>query len=444
MMGYRTLLNGLQNLVVRRYAGPFWYRRHWLKKTEWMNEKELECLQLKLLRKLIKHCYKTIPFYQNIMDRNGINIASIKSLADIKQFPILTKKDILSAGKTIISSKYPRCFQRTAYTGGTTGTPMEIRRDICSIGNEHAFVRRQWDWAGIRFGDRCAYLTGRLIADTNRTDAKLYVFDPIMKELILSTYHLSEATAIDYARVMRKYNVKAIVGYPSAVCFLARVCIARSINVDLTAALTSSETLTSSMRTIIEEAFGCQVFDFYGSAERVCYIFTCEKGNYHINPDYGYTELVPVDQANPQRCRVVSTGFWSKAMPFVRYDTGDIVERSDKKCVCGRAFPVVESIEGRLADTIRTSSGREFGAAILTHLLYGANNILESQIIQEQIDAVRIEYVPAEGFSKKNLQVFQSLIAKHLPNELSVSFRKVDAVRRTSSGKVKPIVSRLL
>jgi phenylacetate-CoA ligase len=265
-----------------------------------------------------------------------------------------------------------------------------------------------------------------------------------MRELILSTYHLSAKTAMGYANAMERYNVKAIVGYPSAVYLLAKTCLNLGIKLKLRSALTSSEMLTDSMRTTIADAFKCKVFDFYGSAERVCYIFTCEQGKYHVIPEYGLTELIPVNGSEDGKCKIVSTGFWNMAMPFIRYDTGDTVVKSNARCRCGRVYPIVKSIAGREGDIIITRSGREYGAAILTHLLYGTNNVLESQIIQDALDHITIEYVPSEKFCPKNLKDFEKLIAYHLPSELKIDLKRVEAVKRTSIGKIKPVVSRIV
>jgi phenylacetate-CoA ligase len=414
-----------------------------LEKTQWLSEQELQQLQLKLLKKLIHHCYTTVPYYKNLMDKRGIREADIETTEDIKLFPIINKEDVLQAGASIFSTKYPRWLTRTAHTGGTTGTPMAIQRSLFSIANEHAFVRRQWDWARIGFGDRCAYLTGRLIMKPDQKNGKLYAYDPIMKELILSTYHLSPKTVVDYAKVMKKYKVKAIVGYPSAVHLLARVCLNAGIKLELHAALTSSETLVESMRETIAEAFHCKVFDFYGSAERVCYIFTCEEGSYHLIPEYGLTELIPVGTSDDSQHKVISTGFWNLAMPLIRYDLGDIVVKSNKQCYCGRTFQVIKSITGRKGDVIKTPSGREFGTAILTHLLYGTNHIVESQIIQKDLGHIIIEYVPSDCFSKKDFESFKTLIVRHLPSELKIDLKQVEAVSRTGSGKIQPVVSQL-
>jgi hypothetical protein len=119
-------------------------------------------------------------------------------------------------------------------------------------------------------GDRCAFLTGRLVARPDQTD-HLYAYDPFMKELILSTYHLSPRTARDYARVMQEYKVKALAGYPSAVHLLAQVSRNEGTRLSLSAVLTSSETLTDSMRKTISEA-SVSGIRLRQQAERVYYI----------------------------------------------------------------------------------------------------------------------------------------------------------------------------
>lgn len=444
-MNLKVVANGFATVLAKRFLGPFWIRRRWLNQTQSLNEQKLSELQLRLLKRLLCHCYATVPYYRRLMDERGMKGEDVMSLKDIKIFPVITKQEVLKAGNTLVSTKYPKWLLRKATTGGTSGVPMQVYRDLFSIGNEHAFVRRQWDWAGIRFRDRCAYLTGRVIAKPDQTE-QLCAYDPIMKELILSTYHLSPATAKSYARWVKEYKVKAIVGYPSAVHLLARTCLDSGIGIKLHAVLTTSETLVDSVRTTIRQAFDCEVFDFYGSAERVCYIHTCEHGNYHIIPEYGLTELIPIGDSTEMRHKVIATGFWNMAMPLVRYDTGDVVTKSDDSCACGRQFQLVKSIDGREGNEISTPSGRRLGTTLITHLIYvirGAIDLVEVQIIQDALNHITIEYVPGQNFLRKNLKVIKALIAEHLPSELNVDLKQVKMVARTNSGKVRPFLSLL-
>jgi len=443
-MNPKIIAKGILNLLCKRYMGPFWIRRRWLNRTQWLDKEKLEQLQLNLLKRTVRHCYRTVAYYKKIMDEYGIGMDTIKTLSDIKSFPILTKKEVLEAGDSIISSNYHKRILRTARTGGSTGTPLIVYRNWISIGNEHAFVQRQWDWAGIGVSDRCAYLMSRVVAKHGRQNHRLYAYDPFMKDLILSTHHLSIKTVKHFADAIRKYRVKAIVGYPSAISFLAKSCLNLGIELNLKAALTTSEILTPTMCQNITKAFRCKVFDFYGSAERVCYIHNCQYGNYHLIPEYGYTELIPLNGSDKKFYKVVSTGFWNSAMPLIRYDTGDIVTKTKRTCPCGRQFEVIDSIDGRQGDIIKTPSGRQLGVTLIIQILYvicGTKHILESQIVQDGLDHLTIKYVPDRKFETKDLNDFRNLLSKSLPDELKFDFRSVSTIEKTGNGKVRPLVS---
>lgn len=442
-MNFKIASKGAANLIIKRFSGPFWVRRRWLNRTQWLSCSELKDIQLKLLVRMVRHCYATVPYYRRLMDERGITVESIKTSDAIKQFPILHKKDVLAAGNSIVSTRYSRWMMTTGLTGGTTGTPLSLPRGLFSVGNEHAFARRQWDWAGIGFLDRTAYLSGRVVTDVNRTTGQLYAYDPFMRELILSTYHLSTETAQQFAEAMKYYHVKAIVGYTSSIYFLAKACLDTGMKIKLKAALTTSETINDLMRATIAEAFECRVFDFYGAAERVCYIHTCEHGSYHLIPEYGYAELIPVRSSDNNHCRIIATGFWNSGMPLLRYDIGDTVIKSDERCSCGREFGVIKSVIGRTGDVIRTPSGREYGPTLLARVSKGANNILESQIIQDTIDHINILYVPSSKFTGNDLLDFREHMARHLPAELKMNFKRVRAVERTASGKINLLVSKI-
>jgi phenylacetate-CoA ligase len=190
-------------------------------------KKKIENLQLDLLKNIVNHAYNTVPYYKRLFINNNILPSDINQISDIAKVPILTKQDIKRAGKALISKKYPSIFIRKVTTGGTTGIAANIFRDIFSISNEHAFVLRQRDFAGISINDRCAILTAREIYFPGDYKGRFYVYDPFMKELILSTYHLNYDSAIDYVYLINKYKVKAIIAYPSAIIALTLYLLIR-------------------------------------------------------------------------------------------------------------------------------------------------------------------------------------------------------------------------
>ena len=442
MCGIGFYYNCLLHFVSKRLCPLFWKRRRWLARTQWLFRDDLNSIQLQLLVKLLRHCYETVPYYRDLMDREGIHVSDVCSLKDIEAFPILSKEEVARNERALVSTKYPWLLVRKTQTGGTTGKPLNLYRDVCSIANEHAFVRRQFEWAGIGLRDRGAILLAQRVIDPSQCPDRLWCYNPFMKEVLFSSHHLNLDTGKQYLRIMEKYGVTYMYVFPSVLNVLCQVKAESSVNLKVRSIMTTAETLSNSLKQRAEEVFGCPVFDNYGSSERVCYICSCEKGNYHLVPEYGYAEFVPID-GHANRFHLVATGFWNYAMPLIRYDTGDIVALSSSTCSCGREFTTVESINGREGDIVKTASGREYGPAILTYLVRGTNHVLESQIVQDALDHVTIKYVPTEGFGQRDLESFRKSIRQHLPQELSWSLQRVAMIERTAGGKLRPVVSLL-
>lgn len=431
---------GLYTRILKRQFGPFAKRRAWLAQTQYYSDEQLKQVQLELLQYLIRHAYETVPYYKKYMQEKGFDPRDIRSLEDIERFPIITKADLKREGAAFVSTKFKDKRMRTVHTGGTTGATLPIRRDLRSIQNEHAFVRRQFDWASVGMSEPIAYLTWRRVATVHDKE-RLYGYDAALKELHLSTINLSESNIEPFAEAMRKYKVVALNAYPSAAYFMAKGLLEKNKTFPLKAVLTTSETLEPSQRQVIEKAFQCRVFDYYGSAERVCYIHTCEKGSYHILPEYGLTELIPAAAPNEECSRVVATGFWNLAMPLIRYDIGDLVVPCQGSCSCGRAFPMVKRIIGREGTYIKTPSGRILGAMaieyILARVLYSMYKmpILEGQIIQEKENLIVLEFVAMDTFTPEDENRLLGLLREEIPSEMEVSVRRIDKMRQTVSGK---------
>lgn len=437
----KATLNGATTRMIKRCPWVFGPLYKKITKTQWYSKEQMELFQLERLQHLVKHAWETVPYYNRIMREHGIMPDDIQHIEDIKRFPVISKADLKKVGWEIVSKRYWPKFLKTAHTGGTTGLPVPIRRDMMSIAREHAFVRRQMDWAGVHVTDRCAYLEGRTVAPLGEKPQRYHYYDAAMRELTLSTFHLTHELVSHYVDIIKEYKIKALIAYPSAAYVLAKGCLDKGLSLKLHCVLTTSETLDEAKKKIISEAFNCPVFDFYGSAERVVYIHTCETGSYHVIPEYGYTELIPAESPNEDCCRVISTGFWNLAMPLIRYDMGDLVRPSSRKCSCGRAFPVVEKILGRDGNIIVTPEGIELGASaiecILAKILYTMYQmpVVTGRVIQTQSDLLTLEFVPAQGFEEEHGRRLQAVLREQMPHGMRSEIRRVEQLERTPRGK---------
>jgi len=258
--------------------------------------------------------------------------------------------------------------------------------------------------------------------------------------LMLSSYHLSESAARAYVDSLCGFDPVVIQAYPSSIGFLATWMLSAGLRYggnSLRGIVTSSETLSDARRREIESAFGCRVFDWYGQFERVAAIGTCEQGRHHLLSDYSYVEMLPADDG---LFELVGTGFNNASMPLIRYRCGDFVRPAPAtvRCPCGRSFPVIEQILGRVDDSIKLPDGRSVGR--LDHLFKGVEGILEAQIRQDRLDAMAMLIVPSPTFNDRTRETLQSNVRYRLGDRIGLEIRLVDSIPRTRNGKFKGVV----
>jgi len=265
------------------------------------------------------------------------------------------------------------------------------------------------------------------------------------RNLLMSSYHISETTAPSYLDKLKQFAPVFIDSYPSAIFALAQLCEAHAIpcRVRPRAIVTSSETLLEHQRRTIERVFGCRVYDQYGSAEMVVFASECERGTLHPHPEYGITEVLShgKDAQVGEPGELICTGFQNWAMPLIRYEIGDTAIWSDSACSCGRHFPSLKTVIGRIDDTIVTPDGRHVGR--LDPIFKGVVGIKETQIVQERVDHLIVRMVRGQGFEQEMAQAVIDELKKRVGEGVTVELVYLDQIERSSTGKFRSVVSRV-
>lgn len=406
--------------------------------TQWLDEQRLHELQLLRLRRTLEHAGKHVPFYRERFKTAGFEPADLKSLSDLKCLPLMRKQDVFDSGKSMVSEVHvgPKFEARTS---GTTGLQVATLRDLHSINRENAFVWRQMMWAGLKLGDRRAWIRGDKIVPQEQTQAPFWRHNRGEKLLMMSAFHLSESRAESYLQALEAFDPVVFMAYPSAVLLLAHYLVEngrRYKGRSLRGMVTSSETISEEQRRLVRQAFGVEMFDWYGASERMSAIGTCDHGNYHLMADYSYTELLPMAQGG---CEVVGTTFDNDLMPLIRYQLGDEVRPADsaQRCTCGRSFPLITSLVGRIDDYVLLPDGRKLN--MLSGILDYIPHLLEGQVRQDSASELTLVLALAPG-APCDQDAVRRTVHSFIGDALAVKFQFVDSVPRTSNGKLRLVV----
>jgi phenylacetate-CoA ligase len=213
--------------------------------------------------------------------------------------------------------------------------------------------------------------------------------------------------------------------------------------------ITSAQTLPEASRQAIEAAFGCRVFDKYGSREFSGIAYECEAhAGHHVVAENCIIELL-VDgrPARPGEIgEVVVTDLNNYCVPLIRYRLGDRAEalEADDACACGRGLPRIGRIEGRIQAMILGSHGRYVPGSLFLHVMKDYDfAVRQFQVIQERPDALRLRIVKGLRYSDEVLQEILGVLGRYVGSRMEIEVEFVDSIPLTRAGKRLSCINRL-
>jgi phenylacetate-CoA ligase len=212
----------------------------------------------------------------------------------------------------------------------------------------------------------------------------------------------------------------------------------------------SSELSTQEERDELARLFGCGVYDEYSTEELTHVAVQCRDGTYHVFEDLVYLEILSPDSAQPipagENGQVVGTYLHNYAMPFIRYQQGDLAVLDESYCSCGQTFRAIRELSGRKLDQFVLPSGRVLTSGWLldasySFLLHLGADIAAFTMIQETVNDVRIEIQPGTEYSTSMSEAIRTRFRQLVVEPINVQVELVPQIRRSGGGKHHPIVS---
>ena len=160
----------------------------------------------------------------------------------------------------------------------------------------------------------------------------------------------------------------------------------------------------------------------------------------HLAIEFVNAEGVPVGSG--ELGRILVTDLSGYAMPLVRYEIGDLGKYSAETCSCGINLPLMEIVEGRTEDFIRTQSGKLVHAAYLCYTLKD-DAVTEFRMYQKALDSLVVQIVRSSTFSQGTERRLEKNMRTALGEAVNIRFEYVQVIPREPSGKLRYFVSEL-
>ena len=414
-----------------------------LKNQQWNTLKDNKKIQQKKLYELIKYAGQNIPYYKKMIKEHNIQFSEDTIFEDIKKFPLLTKDVIRNNFDKLYKFRDRTYFLN--HTSGSTGEPAIFYQDKYCLDWKIATKIFFDEWAGRRIGEPMVKLWGA-VEDISKEGQgiKAYLRQHFYGVTTLNSFMMTEKNLNDYIRKINSIKPRLILTYTNSIDELARFIQDHHLVIySPEAIMNSAGVLFPEIRKRVEEVFKAPLFDNYGSRETGGIACNCEKNEgLHLIPNIHYMEILDTNAKEVslgESGEIVITLLTNYTMPLIRYTIEDRGIFSKNVCTCGRGFPLLEKVEGRIRNMFRNKQGDLIDSGFFVSLIYFHDYVKKLQIIQKKVNCIVINLVLKDNQkiqeAKKDFKNINKKIRLVMGNETKIKYNIVDEIKPSKAGK---------
>lgn len=383
----------------------------------------------------------------------------------LAELPVLTKAELMANFDDVVTDREIRLADveahlgeitgderfrrryRVVSTSGTTGLRGIFLSDPTEWAHVIASYARAQEWAGIVPSLRRPVRLA--VASTRKPWHQSARVGASVRSPMAPTLRLDATDPMPRSvDQLNAFQPASLVAYASMQRLLAEEQLAGRLNVAPQAVMSASEVLTADTRRRINDAWGIRPFDVYAATEPAGIASECEQhAGLHLYEDLVITEVVdennsPVPPGSAGAKILVSVLF-SRTQPLIRYELSDSVVPTDRRCLCGRTFGLIEGVQGRREDVVHLPSRDGGTVSIHPNIFHDVLDRVaagEWQIVQE---AGQIKLLVARPGANFDGAAVLAEVARGLDgsgaNVPELSWAEVDAIPRTGTGKASLI-----
>ena len=305
------------------------------------------------------------PFYRELYSSHGFTSRDLADPAAFSSLPFTDKNLIRDNFDTIRTDEATDRTSSVSRTGGSTGLPLRILRDLRFPAR--ALEWRLFDWWGVNPWDDRGIITRHMLTGAAKLRHDIGWLPS--RRVQLDAFQITDASVRRFVEQWNRLRPPFLIGYGGGVLDMARRIrrLGLSFSPPRAIAVTAAP-LTPGVRAEIEETLGARCYDHYRSAEVPWIAGECaHQDGLHVFADVRRVEILNPEggaTAPDEEGDVVVSDLTNKVFPMLRYRLGDISSFRSGTCACGRALPRLGAIAGRRSDAVRLPDGTTIAGAL--------------------------------------------------------------------------------
>jgi phenylacetate-CoA ligase len=323
----------------------------WDAAAETLGAAERAALQLERLRQSVAWAIERVPLHRDRLGR-----ARLDRLEDLAGLPFTRKSDLREHYPFGLLAVPARELARVHASSGTKGKPTVVGYTAADLDVWREVMARVMVAGGARPGDmlQVAFGYGLFTGGLGFHDGA--------ERIGMTVVPVSSGNTARQHLLLQDFRPAGLCGTPSFVLHIAESLREQGgdpRDLGLRYALLGAEPWTEGLRGAIERALGCRAADVYGLSEIIGpgVAGECEqRTGLHVCDDHFLPEVI--DPVTGAPCgpgvegELVLTTLTKRALPMIRYRTGDVTTLTLEPCACGRTSARIARIKGRSDDML--------------------------------------------------------------------------------------------
>ncbi len=403
-------------------------------KMEKMSREERGKLLDEQLKWLVAYAYEKAPSTKARFDEAGISPSNVSGIKDLENLPLLRKDALVDL------------YKANPPLGGLVTVPIsELERVYVSPGpiyDPHHSSETYWQ-RHAHLVKSVGFRKGDIVVNSwmyNLVPAGLMI-DEALRRAGVTVIPTGVGNTELQVQVMHQLRATGFAGTTGF--FMNIIDKAKEMGLDirkdfnLRMAVIGGEMGGGPIRKKVEEEYGIDTGDMYGTADVGLIAFECSaKNGMHIAEGLIF-EMISYETGKPvepgEVGEIVVTPI-DEIYPLIRFGTGDIASWIDEPCPCGRTSPRITRLLGRVGDAVRTR-GMFIHPRQLEPAMAKFSQVAQYQAVVTRPGtrddlALKVELKTEEGIDKEKL-------ANELSQVVSEALRiKVDRVEFVDKGVI--------
>jgi len=331
-----------------------------IRRFERLPEKAQRAEQQVRLQKLLQHAYDTVPFYRQQFEAVDFHPADARVDCRLP-LPVLTREHVRLASNSLLSNAYKPNHLRAASSSARAGIPVRFHRDAEGVRNKVALKLKMDTWSGLNTGDSVMMLWGANCAPSRESNWQWRTFEGVfMRQNPVPSGPVGEEILDRLRWRFERQRPKVLYGRSSVLTAFASHLQEHGVRHRPQTVIATASVLTAQDRRLLKSVFKTAPYIYYGSQDVGMIGAECsEHEGMHFHPWGSYVEFDPIGESHEGTVyRLLVTDLLNYGQPFIRYDTEDCVTLAPQSCSCGRWFPLVDQVLGRIVNGAVYANGK--------------------------------------------------------------------------------------